>query len=454
MRKGEIEKEVIERVTPTKEYKNKIDKIVDEIKNKLEKEVEKRKIPVAIELVGSIAKDTYLMDNMDIDFFLVFPTDYKKEKIAKNAISIGNKILTKTEESYAEHPYLRGFYKNVNVEIVPCYKIEKASQKLSAVDRTPLHTKYVKENLKEKQKTEVLLFKQFLKGIGCYGAEAQIEGFSGYLCEILVMYYGSFNKLIENAKNWKNGIKLSIKKGKYQSFDTPLTFIDPVDSDRNVSSALSKEKFDLFIRACKDYTKKPSITFFFPNKINPWSIKKIIDTIKKQKCKYIGVKFEKPDIIDENLYPQIRKSARSIYESGNRYGFNIKDVSFHIDESDKYILLVIKTSHEPLPKTFVHIGPPLKIKKNTEEFLNKWKENERVTKKPYEKNGRLYVELKREYTKIEEFLKDEVKNLSMGKHLDPIVDKKYKIIELDNMLTKDLAMFWTEYLDNKKSWER
>jgi hypothetical protein len=41
-------------------------------------------------------------------------------------------------------------------------------------------------------------------------------------------------------------------------------FIDPVDSNRNVASALTKEKFDLFIKACKKYIKNPKVTFFFP----------------------------------------------------------------------------------------------------------------------------------------------------------------------------------------------
>jgi len=100
------------------------------------------------------------------------------------------------------------------------------------------------------------------------------------------------------------------------------------------------------------------------------------------------------------------------------------------------------------------MGPPVKINRNSNEFLKKYKNNPRVTKKPYEKNGRLYVELKRDYTEIKDFLKDEVENLSMGKHLDYIVNKKYKIIELEEILKEELKIFWTEYLDGKMPWER
>ena len=199
MNSNKIEKQVLEQVTPSLEYRKKIETIIHEIKENLKQEITERDLPVSIELVGSTAKDTYLKDNLDIDYFLLFPTNFPKEDISKNALSIGKKLLKNTEESYAEHPYLRGYYKDYYVELVPCYKIEKASQKLSAVDRTPLHTKYIKENLLDFQKPEVRLFKQFLRGIGCYGAEAEIEGFSGYLCEIIVLKYVTFKKLLENV---------------------------------------------------------------------------------------------------------------------------------------------------------------------------------------------------------------------------------------------------------------
>lgn len=451
---NEIEKQILERVTPSSEDRKKLETIIQEIKEKLKQEISERNLPVSIELVGSTAKDTYLKDNLDIDFFLSFPTKFPKEDIAKNALSIGKKLLTDAEESYAEHPYLRGHYKYYYVEIVPCYKIEKASQKLSAVDRTPLHTKYIKENLPDSQKPEVRLFKQFLIGIGCYGAEAEIEGFSGYLCEILILKYGCYKRLIENAQNWKTGEQLTLSKGKYPNFDTPLTFTDPVDINRNVASALSKEKFDLFKRACKEYLKKPNIKFFFPNKIKPWPLKKIKEEIQKQKCQYISLKFDKPNVISENLYPQARKATRSIRETCERNDFTIYDATFHIDGKENNIYVIVKTKDETLSETYEHMGPPTKLEKNADEFLNKWKDNLRVVKKPYEKDGRLYVEIKRDFRDIKSFLTSQIEKLSMGKHINQIIKKKYSILETEDLLKDNLAVFWTEYLDRKMLWER
>lgn len=454
MKQDEIEKKILQKITPTEGYRKKLDRISQELKEEIIHEIKKRKLPVEIELVGSISKDTFLKDNMDIDFFIKFPTSHNKEEIAKQAVSIGKNILKNTEESYAEHPYLRGYYKGYKAEIVPCYKIEKASQRLSAVDRTPLHTKYIIENITEKQKQEVRLFKQFLKGIDCYGAEAEIEGFSGYLCEILIIKYDTFKGLIQNAQKWKTGEKISLKKGRFSSFDTSLIFIDPVDSYRNVASAVSKEKFKLFIRACKEYLRNPTITFFFPNKVKPWELEKIKKTIEKENVQYVGIIIDKPDIISENLYPQVRKAVRSIWESCERNYFKIFDIQFHINEDLQKIFIIIKTEKGLLSNTFIHSGPPVKLKKNADDFIGKWKDDPRVTKKPYEKYGRLLVELKRDYTKIDDFLKNQIKNLSLGKHLDKVFQKKFSILDFENLLVQNLREFWTKYLDGKMSWER
>jgi len=200
--------------------------------------------------------------------------------------------------------------------------------------------------------------------------------------------------------------------------------------------------------------KKQSITFFFPNKVKAWSIEKIKKEILKQKRQYIGLKFEKPEIIVENLYPQVRKAVRSIWESCERNDFTIFDIKFHIDNKEDNIYIILKTKDELLPETQIHTGPPVKMKKNAEEFMKKWGDNPRVTKKPYEKNGRLLVELKRDYIDIKNYLKVHTKKLSLGKHIDKIVKKKYDLLNLEGLLTDNLKEFWTEYLDKKMTWER
>ena len=445
-----IETQILNKITPTAKEKKELEHVIETLKKHVIKEIEKTNIPILIELVGSTAKDTYIQTAVDIDLFLVFPATVPREILQEKGLSIGRAILEKQEECFAEHPYVRGRFQNYKTEIVPCYKIESASQKLSAVDRTPLHTRYVKKHLKDTQKKEVRLFKQFLKGIGCYGAEAEIEGFSGYLCEILIIKYGTFQELLQEAQHWQYGQTLTLEEGPSPHFETPLTFIDPVDPARNVASALSKDKFDIFVKACSEYVKNPRTTFFFSHDLQPWPLEKIKKEIEKKE--FVGLKIPKPDIIAENLYPQVRKAVRSLTEFCEQNDFTIIDATFSIDKSTVTLILHPKT--KTLSKTMLHSGPPVALKKNADEFQEKWTNHPRTRKKPFEKDKRLYVEIEREFTDIQELLHHKIKNLSLGKHLDQMIRKKYTVITRTDLLTESMRPFWTKYLDTRMSWER
>ena len=446
----QIEITVLKKITPTPAEKKQLADIITSLKNKVMKEINKTRIPITIELVGSIAKDTFIRTAVDIDLFLLFPPTTPREILEEKGLIIGRAILKEQEECFAEHPYVRGLFKGYKTEIVPCYKIEDASQKLSAVDRTPLHTRYIEEHLKESQKKDVRLFKQFLKGIGCYGAEAEIEGFSGYLTEIIVLKYGTFQHLIQQVQQWKYGEKLTLQPGGYPDFTTPLTFIDPVDPERNVASAVSNQKFNLLIQACKEYKKNPRLTFFFPNELKPKSLQEIKKEIGTRE--YIGVRFPKPEIIPENLYPQIRKAVRVIRELCEQYGFTIIDATFAVEKNDVYIILQPTT--KTISKTVLHPGPPVSLKRNADDFLKKWRDNRKTIQKPFEKENRWYVEIEREYIEIQELLEEHVRQLSLGKNINGDISKKLTIVNTNDLLTENLQLFWTGYLDLRRTWER
>jgi len=451
---AEIHQQVLSKITPLKKDRIHLENIINKVIEIVEKQIEINKIQAKTELVGSTAKDTFLKNNLDIDIFLKFPSEKKKEVIAKQTLSIGRKILTDTEECYAEHPYIRGTYNDYKVELVPCYEINDASQKISAVDRTPLHTKYIKENITENQKQQVRIFKQFLHGIRCYGAEAEIEGFSGYLCEILILYFDTFDNLINEAITWKKGKKFTLLNQKIPEFDESLIFTDPVDSERNVASAISPETYNKFINACQQYSKNPSIKFFFPKQVKPWIFEKIKKTLESQQKKYLALKIQKPDLIPENLYPQIRKACNSIKKGCTNYGFIIHDIPFNIDELNEDIYIIIKTDNDPISEIFTHMGPPIKLKDHTKEFLVKWNNNHQTHTPPYIENERYYVKLKRKYIQIEDYLTSNLSEFSMGKHLDLIISQDFKIIQMNDLLIEPLQIFWTTYLDGKQSWER
>jgi len=449
-----IEQHVLQKITPEQKDRGRLKTTISKLTNKVKEKLITHHQKASIELVGSTAKDTYLKNNLDIDLFIVFPSSEPSETIAQTTLQIGREILKDTEECYAEHPYIRGNFFDYKVELVPCYQITDASEKISAVDRTPLHTKYVKHHLSEDQKQDVRLLKQFLIGIGCYGAEAEIQGFSGYLCELLIIKYESFHNLLQNVTKWKEGIKITLTNHPIPDFDDPLVFIDPVDKDRNVAAAVVLQTFHRFITASRDYLHQPKETFYFPKPTKPWSLEKIERVLIKQEATYIGIQFEKPRIIKENLFPQLRKACNAIEKQSSEEGFIILDTRFHVDGEKNLIYLIIKTTEKPLSETVTHKGPPVKLKKNTKEFIDKWKNHSATVVEPFKEDDRIFVTLKRPYRHLKNYLSDTLSSFSLGKHIDTIVEKKYKILSQHELIKSDLQLFWTKYLDDKKPWER
>ena len=183
-------------VEPTEDEKARLLEAADSAISEIKKETDKIDGRIKPALLGSASRDTWLREEKDLDIFLIFPLEYEKKQLEEIVTGIGNKVLKDVTKRYAEHPYVRGKYEDFDIEIVPCYGVDSPQNLKSAVDRTPFHAAFVGEHVRGKE-NEVRLLKQFLKGIGCYGAEARVEGFSGYLCELLVIKYGSFEEVLK-----------------------------------------------------------------------------------------------------------------------------------------------------------------------------------------------------------------------------------------------------------------
>ncbi|NHV45349.1 MAG: CCA tRNA nucleotidyltransferase [Candidatus Verstraetearchaeota archaeon] len=341
----EILKEVLSRIKPKDEERNKVRQIFEEIKNRIEEKAKSLGINVRVELEGSVAKDTWISTDKDIDIFILFPhgTDKNKAKeigleIAKYGAGENWKI------AYAEHPYIKKKIDEYEVDIVPGIEIKEGERPLTAVDRTPLHTKFIKSKMDEEMKDEVRLLKQFMKGIGVYGAELKVEGFSGYLCELLILYYKNFKNVIKNASNWRQ--KTIIDYMNYykdipceEIFDAPLIVIDPIDRRRNVAAAVSLQSYSIFVMASKFFLEKPSIEFFFPSKLNV-NLNDIINEIKKREISLVMIKMKCPKIPSDILWGEIKKTINKFVKLIENYDFEVIDYKAWSDEENRIIFLI------------------------------------------------------------------------------------------------------------------
>ena len=189
----QLSERILEKITPKKEEYAKIEALSRELEQKITAACQQEGVPAIVRVEGSVAKDTWLSENPDIDIFMRLPTSIPRKNLGDIGLKIAKKAAGKAKqlERFAEHPYLQIFVDGYRVDIVPCYDA-KPGEWQSATDRTPYHTDYIRGHFSKEMRGEVRLLKKFMQGVDVYGAEIKVGGFSGYLCELLIIKYGSF----------------------------------------------------------------------------------------------------------------------------------------------------------------------------------------------------------------------------------------------------------------------
>jgi len=381
----EVIGEVLAKIRPSEEERAFVEGLMKELEETARETIESLGLDVKPYFVGSLAKDTYLAGDHDVDLFLAFPLDVPPERLREEGLKLGEAIggrLDTYEIAYAEHPYVRARYKGVKVDLVPCYDVRNWRDVKTAVDRSILHTRWVNEHLNGKN-DDVRLFKRFLKGIKAYGSEIYVRGFSGYLAEILVIKYGSFLDVVEKAdfilrqkvvdpENWlRREPELAMKTVKRETEeDKPLVVIDPVDPRRNVSANLSWEKYGRFYFKSMAFLKGPSLEFFFPSE-KP--VRSYLSELKKRGTALVTLIFDVPDMVDDLLVPQLERSARGFEKALPREGFNV--LGWNVGKVKKaFIMLELDRAErervkiKPGPEFFTKRGRDF-YEKNTKVWL-------------------------------------------------------------------------------------
>ncbi|MBW2977415.1 nucleotidyltransferase domain-containing protein, partial [Candidatus Woesearchaeota archaeon] len=347
----ELLKEILKEIKPSKEEEKEVKDKIDKFLKRVNKGLKDAKAVLG----GSGAKDTWLSKAHDADIFVEF--DYKKYKDKSDQLSdiLGKhlkKVFGKINRLHGSRDYFQIKEKSFSFEIVPVLKIKNAKEAVNITDVSLLHANWVKKRMKildkkfsasqksqsdflgyKKFADEIRLTKQFCKVQGVYGAESYIKGFSGYICEILTIYYKGFLNLVKNVSKWRDKTIIDIEKYYKNNKEvlrslnlakiySPLVIIDPVQADRNAAAAVSTEKYEQFICACKEFLKKPSKEFFKRKEVS-------VDDLKKRAGKDKLVLLEivalagKEDVVGSKLLKvlefietKLKQNEFKIYEKG------------------------------------------------------------------------------------------------------------------------------------------
>lgn len=412
---------------PTEQEKEKMQMLSDNLIDLVRKEAAKYPEVTVVELGGSYAKGTWLKGKLDLDIFVKI----KKETEEKQFEEIGKKIGFASMKKfnpyvrYSEHPYVEAVAQNTKVNVVPCYDVENGQWR-SAADRSSFHTRFILEKLDDDKKNEVRLLKKFLRGVDIYGAEIAKEGFGGYVAEVLIYHYGSFIKVLEAAANFIQGQTIGSPAKK---FETALILIDPIDSNRNLGTAISAQNFGRLILAARAYLKKPSLEFFNGKKFlaNTKNLKNVI--IVK-----FNYKWRSPDII----WGQAKRGATALSGQLELGGFEVLRKSAMTDEKSEAAMLFLLYS-PVIEKSVVKNGPDVFRKSESENFILRNSKNKLTW---IDDNGRILSMQEREFYDAKKFLQSLLKkNLSKAgipSGIIPDMKRGFKVLESHQVTSKSI----------------
>lgn len=351
----EIEEEVLERIKPDEKDEQRIRNAVDVVLKRLE--------GLDAQVHGSFKKGTWLKGDTDVDVFVFFDKNLTEEYLKNEALRMLMERLKGIEVkiSYAQHPYLITYVNGVEIDVVPALKVESGDKAITPVDRTPFHTQYVTSHLDEKGKDQVRLLKRFMKGIGVYGAEIKVQGFSGYVTELLTIYYGGFREVLKGASSWKKPpIMLNLVEP-LKEFQEPLIIPDPVDPKRNTAAAVSLRSIGLFSISSYYYLKESSMDFFFPKEPNK-------NVEAKGDVLLVKIRM-KEEISEDILWGMVRRSMSRIRSKLKELGFRLIDIEAWGD--NKEIFIGIELESKDIGRYYLNIGPPFYAKERIEDFISK-----------------------------------------------------------------------------------
>ncbi len=451
-----LETEILAEITPNAQEQAALEAVVADLVRLCDEQLAAAGLPGKAGVQGSVAKGTWLRGGggADIDLFLLLDPSVPQDRLESVALQVGPKVLEDCQKKYAQHPYLTGTFRGYDVDLVPAYAVAEAGAKMSAVDRTPFHTAWVREHLGNHKRAQARLLKRWLKGTGAYGAQTAIGGFSGYLVEVLVARFLSFDGVLVWLAGDARPRRIALGADLVTDEVSPLVVVDPVDPARNCAAAVSLPTLELAIAAAKAYRRSPGRRFFFPNPPRGELPATLQEGLTAHDASWVGAlvrpKTQRLDIV----FPQFQRAARTLETGLAQAGFKVHrlDVAVSDDESDVFLQFVC--GGEPLPARRVHTGPVDDGRPNAKRFREKWEDHpEALGPVQPGPGGKLQVELAVRLRTPAAWLAARLPLEPLGKHVQDALEG-HAVLADPGQAPQAWAPRVADVVLDRKPWER
>ncbi len=461
-------KKVLKKIVPDPAEKERVYSLSKRIMERVSSAAHEATLKAEVSLEGSVAKDTWLSGEADIDIFLKVDSSLDRKELETTCLAVAKEAIREYEpiERFADHPYVETFIGDARVNIVPCYNVESGMWK-SATDRTPYHTIYMNGHLSPELRDETRLLKKFTKGTGVYGAEIRVGGFSGMLCETLVLFYRSLERTLQEATRWRNGTIIDLEnhyRGDLEEirnmFDEPLIVIDPVDKVRNLAAAVRQERLWEFVSASRLFLHKPSTRFFYPPRPKMMAAREFSKALSQRKTSLIGIQFGRLKAPVDVIWSQMYKTEKSLVNLMRSKGFSVVRSSSFSDEND-FNIIMFELENRILPRTVKHLGPPVERMVESERFLSAHQKARDTVSGPWIEKDRWVAHKVRRHFDAKQLLKSSLinggRNIGVSSLIaDSIKRNNFRVLtdlQIAKLLKiEDFSKFMSKRLAGKPYW--
>ena len=449
-----IENKVLEVIQVQWEQHEQVREILSILKEKIQMDLSSLGYISRVEIQGSFVRKTYLSEDDTFDILLILQRSDKpkvhqildalEKRLKKDRIK--KELITVTKHT-GKIPYLRIFAGDELVNLFVGFEVTPGEENTSIFDLIPMHSQYLITHMKEEDRNEVLLLKKFLKTIGVYRSEVGSVGFNGYLCELLILYYGTFYNTINAISKWKARTIIDLKKNIEKSEDVdlltseilikyyPLYVPDPLNPKDNVAADVSLDHFTSVVAAANTYKFESKINFFedllceIPDYSN--LLRKIL-----QSGREIVVLITKRNRQESEICWQKTMSMKKAFQT------ELFNNNYILERSKTFV----SDEYYGLFMSLMDVNPQISIRKegpliNSEEslkFLKQYTKHIDVVAGPFIDNGRWVIHFTKKGQNVYEFLESLVKKntfmLNVDSFLKIEIKEKLKIYGTDEHL--------------------
>jgi tRNA nucleotidyltransferase (CCA-adding enzyme) len=447
-----LEAEVLRRITPTPDEESALAAVAADLEARSAAAMAQAGLQGRPAVQGSVAKGTWLRGGADIDLFLLLDPAVPADRLESAAVAVGAQVLDGARKKYAQHPYLSGSFQGHAVDLVPAYAVASAGAKMSAVDRTPFHTAWVRDALDAAGRGQVRLAKAWLKGVGAYGAQTALGGFSGYLVEVLVARFGTFPGLVAWLAADARPRRIALGPDQCKDDVAPLVVVDPVDPARNCAAAVSAATLALATQAAQAYQGDPRASFFQPAPPRAEPVHALREHLSRQgRLWAAAVLRPRTDRLDI-VFPQFQRAARTLASGLEAAGFHVHALDVALAPAEDEVLVQWLTDG-PLPARRTHAGPADDGRPHAQRFRDKWQGHADALGPVRTEAGRLVVDVAQRLRTPADWLRARLPAEALGKHAEAAAQ--------DALVLDDVAALppaWAPHASDvilgRRPWER